>query len=177
METSEKDIYAAGDCVQTNHIVTEDPTYIPLALTANKMGMLAGKNMVGEKKPFEGVAGTSITKAFDLEIGRTGLNTEEAEEKGYDVVKSTIKTRSKAGYYPGSKRIRVTYIMEEDTGKLLGSQMVGDGVGKRIDVVATALDAGYTIDDMLDLDLSYAPPFSPVWDPVLKAARVASKKI
>lgn len=177
MRTNKEDIYAAGDCAQTKHIVTEEPTYIPLALTANKMGMLAGKHIAGIEDPFKGVAGTSITRAFNIEVGRTGLSKKEAEEKGYDVVKSTIKARSKAGYCPGSKIIKISYIMEEGTGKMLGAQIVGEEVGKRIDVVATALNSGYTVHDMLDLDLSYAPPFDPVWDPVLKAARVASKKV
>lgn len=177
MRTSNKDILAAGDCVQSYHIVSGSPVYIPLALTANKQGMFAGRTLAGISKEFKGVAGTAVTKVFDLEVARTGLGLEQAQKEGFNAVKVKIKSKDKAGYYPGAASLMIALIVDKDTARVLGAEMSGTGVYKRIDTIVSSLYSEASVYDILDYDLAYAPPFSPVWDPVLQAARVALKKI
>lgn len=176
METSIPDIYAAGDCATAYHLLLKDDAYIPLGTTANKQGRIAGENAVGGKSIFQGIVGTSIIKVLDLEIGRTGLNREEAARAGFKVRETTVEDHTKAHYYPGSGRITIKLLMNEKDNTLIGAQLVGgSGAGKRIDVLAAAVQLGLTPNQLSELDLSYAPPFSPVWDPVLVAANAASK--
>ena len=178
METSTGDIYAAGDCAVAYHVVLGKPVYIPLGTTANKQGRIAGENAAGGEAVFGGIAGTSAFKIFGLEVARTGLTAREAGEEGFDIVESAIEQPSRAGYYPGGGPIRVKLVADPKTRRLLGAEMVGrDGVAKRIDVFAAALHGDMTVDDVAGFDLSYAPPFSPVWDPVLIAASAIGKKI
>ncbi len=178
LETSEPDIYAAGDCAEMEHIVSGKGVYIPLALNANRMGMYAGLNIAGYNTQFAGTLGSAVLKCFDLTIARTGLGFEEAIDAGFDCARSVITARSRAHYYPGAKPITVVSIFEQRTGRLLGLQMAGeDRVAARINIAATAIQNGMTVNEMLDLDLAYAPPFGPVWDPLLIAARVARKKV
>ncbi len=175
--TSEPAVLAAGDCAESPHIVTGRSAWIPLGTTANKQGRLAGENAVGGDARFGGVAGTNVTKIFGLEAAQTGLSTEAAENEGMepDSVRITGATRSHA--YPGGGRITVKLIFERGSGRLLGAQLVGaEGVAKRVDILAAALAAGMRVHDVAALDLSYAPPFAPVWDPVLIAANQAVKK-
>lgn len=172
METSVPGIWAAGDCAESHHLVRGEPTFIALGTVANKHGLVAGTNIGGGEAEFPGVLGTAITKFNDLEIARTGLSEKEAEDLGRAYRTTTIEARTRSGYYPGSGSIRVKLLVEEESGRLLGGQIVGmQGAGKRIDTIATALTAGMTARNVVDLDLSYAPPFSPVWDPVQIAAR------
>ncbi len=176
--TSEPGVLAAGDCAESPHIVTGRSTWIPLGTTANKHGRIAGENAVGADIRFAGVAGTNVTKIFGLEVAQTGLSTAAAEREGFapDSVRITGTTRSHA--YPGSGRITVKLVFEQQTGRLLGGQMVGvEGVAKRIDILATALAAQMDVHALAALDLSYAPPFAPVWDPILIAANQAVKKL
>jgi NADPH-dependent 2,4-dienoyl-CoA reductase/sulfur reductase-like enzyme len=178
MRTSLPDIFAAGDCADALSIVTAKKVYIPLGTTANKQGRVAGENAAGRETKFEGVAGTAQTKIFDLEVARTGLTSLDAERDKIPYFASTTQGRSRAKAYPAGKPIFITYVVEKETGRLLGAQMVGkEGVAHRIDTLATALYGKMTMDDVARLDLGYAPPFATVWDPILVAANVALKKM
>ncbi len=143
---------------------------------ANKHGRVAGINLTGGDAIFAGVVGTAITKVCDLEVARSGLQEKELHSLGIDYATGRIESLTHAGYYPGAGPITVKLLAEKGSGRLLGGQIVGkEGAGKRIDIVATALHAGLTVEQVADLDLAYAPPFSPVWDPVAIAAREAAK--
>jgi NADPH-dependent 2,4-dienoyl-CoA reductase/sulfur reductase-like enzyme len=178
MQTSAEGVWAAGDCVQSFHLISRRPIYIALATVANKQGHIAGINIGGGSATFPGVVGTAVTKIYDVEVARTGLQEREIKQLGWEYVSSRIEGSTRAGYYPGAGRITVKVFVEKGSGKLLGGQIVGqEGAGKRIDILATALHAGLTVQEMVHLDLSYAPPYSPVWDPVLIAARQSAKLI
>ena len=177
LETSVPDIYAAGDCVETDHIITGEKVWIPLGSTANKQGRVAGSNLAGLEGEFKGVLGTAISKVCDLAIARTGLTEEEAAESGYQVVSSRIKTKNHAGYFPDAKMITIKLVAEEETGLILGAQVIGeDSVDKKIDVLATAIYNEMKADELINLDLAYAPPFSIPKDGVMVAGIVADKK-
>lgn len=165
-------IWAGGDCVEVIDRPTGRRMHVALGTHANKHGRVIGANVIGGDLVFPGVVGTAISKICDLEISRVGLRTAEAEELGLDVVSATIKASTKAHYFPGSGEVNVKVIAERGSGRMLGCQIVGmAGAGKRIDVAATAIWNGMTVEDVTSLDLAYAPPFSPVWDPVQIAAR------
>lgn len=177
-KTDADGIYSGGDCAEAYHLIKEQNDYIPLALTANRQGRVVGANIAGKEELFPGMLGSAVTKLFDLEIGRTGIGMKEAKDLGLDAVKVKVDSFSRAHYYPGGKKIRMALIVEKGSGRLLGAQMAGeDGVAHRINHFATALGAGLSLEQIMDLDLAYAPPFSPVWDPVLIGARVARKKV
>lgn len=172
--TSADGVYAAGDCCESLHRVTGRPTWIALGTVANKAARVAGINLGGGDARFPGVLGTAITRLFDTEIARTGLTEAEAREAGFDPVATTVQASTRAHYFPGNGPIHVKLVHERATRRLLGGQIVGaPGAGKRIDTIATALWAEMSVDDLVYLDLAYAPPFSPVWDPVNTAARQA----
>lgn len=176
--TSQPNIYAAGDCVEVRNLVSGKPDYVPLGTTANKQGRIAGENIGGGTGVFRGVVGTSVFKVFDLEVATTGLNLKAAIKHGFAADKTFISEKSKAGYYPGGEQMTVAVIFDKRSGKLLGAQMVGkEGVSKRIDVFASALVNQMTLEEMTHLDLSYAPPFAPVWDPVLIAVNAARSSL
>jgi NADPH-dependent 2,4-dienoyl-CoA reductase/sulfur reductase-like enzyme len=173
--TNYEDVFAAGDCAEATNVVTGQPTHVPLALTANRAGRAIGQTIGGDELVEVGdIAGTAVVKVFDLEVARTGvIDHEEAEAAGFDPVSKLIRAPSRAHYYPGGHPIEIRLTADRKTGKLLGASMVGEeGVAKRIDTVATALHADMTVEDVEYLDLAYAPPFSPTWDPVLTAAKV-----
>ncbi|MDD3655993.1 MAG: FAD-dependent oxidoreductase [Atribacterota bacterium] len=178
-ETNTPDIYAAGDCAEVKSIVTNQNTYIPLALTANRNGRAVGSTIGGKKTRLSPIAGTAVVKVFQLEVATTGLmDIEVAQKYGFNPIKITIDSRSRAGYCPGSKPIKISLMADSNTKKVLGCSMVGEeGVAKRIDIVATALYSRLTVEQLENLDLAYAPPFSPVWDPVLTAAKVLNEKL
>lgn len=176
MRTNLPDVYAAGDCAEAFHLITGEPAYIPLGSTANKQGRVAGTNAAGGEATFGGVVGTMVMRAFDLAVARTGLTAAQAQALGYAVRAPMIKAMDSSHYFPGAAPIHVKLVVEEGTGRLLGGQIAGRrGVAKRIDVLATALHHRLTVADLQRLDLSYAPPFAPVWDPILVAANVAAK--
>ncbi len=178
METNISGIYSAGDCAEVFHLVLNRPVYIPLGTTANKQGKVAGENAAGGNATFKGVVGTAVFKVFELEVARTGISEKQAKAEGFDYVSTVIEHNSRAHYYPGGSKIRVKLIADRKTGRLLGAEMVGrDGVAKRIDTFATALYAKLRVDEIAQLDLSYAPPFAPVWDPILISANDLEKKI
>ncbi|MFQ6100819.1 MAG: FAD-dependent oxidoreductase [Anaerolineae bacterium] len=176
MRTNLPSIYAAGDCAEVFHLITGEPAYIPLGSTANKQGRVAGTNAAGGEATFGGVVGTMIVRAFDLAVARTGLTTAQAQALGYIVRAPMIKALDTTHYFPGATDIHVKLVVNEGSGRLLGGQIVGRPAAiKRIDVLAAALHHRLTVADLQRLDLSYAPPFAPVWDPILVAANVAAK--
>ncbi|MFD8062829.1 FAD-dependent oxidoreductase [Streptomyces cyaneofuscatus] len=167
-----ENIWAGGDCVEVLDLVAGRTRHIALGTHANKHGQVIGSNVGGGYGTFPGVVGTAVSKVCDLEIARTGLREKDARAVGLRYVTATIESTQRAGYYPGAKPMTVKMIAELRTGRLLGVQIVGrEGAAKRVDVAAVALTAGMTVEQMTALDLGYAPPFSPVWDPVLVAAR------
>lgn len=170
-------IWAGGDCAEVLDRVTGATRHIPLGTHANKHGQIIGRNIGedgAEPVTFPGVVGTAVSKVCELEIGRTGLLEAQASAAGLRYVTVTVEATSRAGYFPGAAVMRVKMLAERGTGRLLGTQIVGrEGAGKRVDIAAVALTAGMTVAEMTALDLGYAPPFSPVWDPVLVAARKA----
>ena len=177
MRTNLPDVFAAGDCAEAYHRITGRGAYIPLGTTANKQGRVAGTNLGGGHAEFEGIVGTVITKVLDVYAALTGLSEKEAQALGYAVQSTMIQAGSRAHYYPGSRPIHVKLVVEEGSGRLLGGQVVGDeGAGPRIDVLATALHKGMTVEELARLDLAYVPPIAPVWDPLLVAANVALKE-
>jgi NADPH-dependent 2,4-dienoyl-CoA reductase/sulfur reductase-like enzyme len=178
LKTSDKNIYAAGDCADAYHMVTGKKTWIPLALRANRAGWAAADNICGKSVELPGITGTAVFKVFDLEVARTGLTVDEATHFGFDPVKVTINARSRAHAHPGSSVIHVQMIGDRKTGRLLGVQMVGrEGVAHRINAPAVALYNRMTVEDYCQTDLAYAPPFGPTWDPTLTAANQLLKKI
>ncbi|MBW8794568.1 MAG: FAD-dependent oxidoreductase [Streptomyces sp.] len=173
-----EDIWAGGDCVEVLNLVSGQEQYIPLGTHANKHGQVIGTNVGGGYATFPGVVGTAVSKVCDLEIARTGLREKDALRVGLQFETVTIESTSRAGYYPGANPMTVKMLAERRTGRLLGVQIVGrEGAGKRVDIAAVALTANMTVEQMTALDLGYAPPFSPVWDPVLVAARKAATKV
>lgn len=168
-------VWAGGDCVETFNRVSQRWGHIALGTHANKHGRVIGENVSGGYATFPGVVGTALSKVCDLEIGRTGLREAEALAAGLRFASTTIEATTRAGYFPGTSPLTVKLLAEHRSGRLLGAQIVGrEGSAKRIDACAVALWTGMTVEEMTGLDLGYAPPFSPVWDPVLVAARVAS---
>jgi CoA-dependent NAD(P)H sulfur oxidoreductase len=174
MRTSLPDVFAAGDCVALEHLVLGRPAWIPLGPAANKTGRVAGTVAAGGSASFGGIVGTAVVKVFGLEVARTGLTLAEAGAAGLAARAVDVVSRSRAKYYPGAQPLHVRLVYAPD-GRLLGGQLAGrEGAAKRIDVLATALHAGLGVADVAGLDLSYAPPFAPVYDPVLTAAIKAS---
>ncbi|MFF4907358.1 FAD-dependent oxidoreductase [Streptomyces sp. NPDC001260] len=173
-----ENIWAGGDCVEVLDLVSGQERHIALGTHANKHGQVIGTNVGGGYATFPGVVGTAVSKVCDLEIARTGLREKDARRVGLRFEAVTIESTSRAGYYPGASPMTVKMLAERRTGRLLGVQIVGrEGAAKRVDIAAVALTAGMTVEQMTALDLGYAPPFSPVWDPVLVAARKASKAV
>ncbi len=172
MQTNIPDVWAAGDCTETLHLISKQHVYIAMGTLANKTGVVAGSNIAGENITFPGAVGTAVCKVCSYEVARTGLQEKDLKKLGIDYVTAMIESKTRAHYYPNSKDITVKLIAEKNSGRLLGGQIIGEeGAAKRIDVLATALTHGLTLQNIIDLDLSYAPPFSPVWDPVQTAAR------
>ncbi len=170
--TNIRNVWAAGDCATTFHLVSNQKFYVALGTVANKTGLVAGKNMIDHKAVFPGVTGTAVCKICSYEVARTGLQEKELKNLNISYVATMITTKSRAGYYPDAKNIYVKLIAQNKTGRILGGQIIGEeGAAKRIDVIAVALTKKLTLRELIDMDLSYAPPFSPVWDPVQTAAR------
>ena len=172
--TSVDNVYAAGDCAEDDHTVTGEPAWVPLGLTANRAGRAIGQTVAGDPEPVGEVAGTAVVKAFDLEAGRVGLTDhDDARAAGFDPVTETITAGSRSGYYPGNEETTVSLTADRESGRVIGGSIVGrDRAAIRIDTLATALESDLTVAEVERLDLAYAPPFSPVWDPILVAAKV-----
>ena len=167
MESSVPDIYAVGDAVQVKHFVSGQDTLIPLAGPANKQGRIAADNICGGDSRYHGSQGSSVIKLFDMTAASTGLNETNAKKAGIDADAVILSPMSHAGYYPGGKVMTMKVVFEKESFRLLGAQIVGyEGVDKRIDVLATAIRAGVKANELKELELSYAPPFSSAKDPV-----------
>lgn len=173
METSIPDIYAVGDAVEVRHFITDKDSVISLAGPANKQGRIVADNICGLNSEYKGSQGSSVIKLFDMTVATTGINEQQAKANGIEYEKVILTQNSHAGYYPGATAMTVKLIFEKATYKILGAQIVGyDGVDKRIDVIATAIRAGMKADELKDLDLAYAPPYSSAKDPVNMAGFV-----
>jgi NADPH-dependent 2,4-dienoyl-CoA reductase/sulfur reductase-like enzyme len=178
MHTSTDGVWAAGDCAEKFHRVSHKHVAVALGTHANKEGRVAGINIGGGYATFPGVLGTAVSKVCSIEMGRTGLKESEAAAAGYQTLSVTVDSTTRAGYYPDAMPIRTKLLVEKRSGRLLGAQIVGrEGAAKRIDVLATALWNEMSVGELHNIDLSYAPPFSPVWDAVLIAARQASQRV
>ena len=177
LQTSHEAAWAAGDCAEKHHRISGRPVTVALGTHANKEGRVAGINLGGGYATFPGVIGTAATKVGSLEVARTGLHEGEAAEAGFVADSVVSEATTRAGYYPGTAVITTKLVVEQGTERLLGAQIVGrEGAAKRIDALAVAVWNGMTVDELLAVDLSYAPPYSPVWDPVVAAARRAAER-
>jgi NADPH-dependent 2,4-dienoyl-CoA reductase/sulfur reductase-like enzyme/rhodanese-related sulfurtransferase len=178
MQTGDPDIYAGGDCVETTHLITGKKVYWPMASAANKQGRVIGDNVTGGRTVYPGISGTAVLKVFDYNVGKTGLNEREARGNGYEVVTALVPGAECAHYYPGCKMILLKIIADARNGRLLGLQAVGPGeTVKRIDVFASALFFKGTVEDLRNIDLAYAPPYSNAIDLAATAANVISNKM
>lgn len=176
--TSDEDIYAAGDCADAFHLVTGERTWIPLALRANRAGWAVADNITGKRVELQGIVGTAVFKVFDLQVARTGLGVAEAERAGFEPSEVMITSRSRAHAHPGNTSLGVQMVGDRKSGRLLGVQMVGkEGVAHRINAPAVALHRKMTVEEFSQCDLAYAPPFGPVWDPMLTAANQLLKRM
>jgi NADPH-dependent 2,4-dienoyl-CoA reductase/sulfur reductase-like enzyme len=179
-ETNRPDVYAAGDCAEAEHVVTGDPVYVPLALTANRHGRAVGRTVAGTPTEGGGVAGTAAVKAFEVEAARTGLlDHDVARTAGFDPFTETIEAKSRAGYYPEGGTVRVTLTVDRPSGRVLGGSLVseyGEGAVHRSHALVGAVTEGVTVAALSNYDLAYAPPFNTTWDPVLTAAKVVDGK-
>lgn len=170
MQTNIPNIYAAGDCVESTNLVTQKPTWVPLGSTANKQGRVAAINITGGHSEFSGVLGSLIVKVFDYTAAKTGLSEKEADKFGYDYESIVITGNDKARYYPNCKNITIKLLADKKTKKLLGSQIIGEGiVDKRIDLVAVALSSNEELKNIVNADLAYSPPYSMATDIILIA--------
>ena len=171
-------VWAAGDCVESIDLVSGNRVHVALGTHANKQGRVLGTNLGGGYATFPGVVGTAVSKVCDLEIARTGLRERDCEAVGFAYLTVSVDSTTRAGYFPGAAPVTVKLVVERRTGRLLGGQIVGrEDSAKRIDVLAVALWNRMTVEEISALDLGYAPPFSPVWDPVLIAARKAADAV
>jgi NADPH-dependent 2,4-dienoyl-CoA reductase/sulfur reductase-like enzyme len=179
MRTGLPDVYAAGDCVVTYHRLLGE-TYLPLGTTAHKQGRVAGENAAGGHREFAGSLGTQVVKVFDQAAARTGLRHHEAAAAGFDPVTVAFQADDHKAYYPGSHKISMRFTGDRGTGRLLGVQLFGHRhaeVAKRIDIAATAIYHGMTIDEVSDLDLSYTPPLGSPWDAVQLGAQAWARHV
>jgi NADPH-dependent 2,4-dienoyl-CoA reductase/sulfur reductase-like enzyme/rhodanese-related sulfurtransferase len=178
LQTSDPDIYAGGDCVRNNHLLTGKPVFAPMGSTANKHGRLIANNIMGYGEKFKGILGTAVVKVFDYSVGKSGLTESQAREAGYEPVTTLIPSSDMPHYYPTKKPVFLKVIADRKTRRLLGIQGVGPGeVVKRIDVLAMAMTLGATIDDLPAVDLGYAPPYSTAIDIAAHAANILRNKI
>ncbi|WP_226479116.1 FAD-dependent oxidoreductase [Natrinema amylolyticum] len=180
-ETSAPDVYAAGDCAEATHVVTGEPAYVPLALTANRHGRAVGQTVTGTPTEGGDIAGTAAVKAFDVEAARTGiLDPDEARAAGFDPVTETVTAKSRAGYYPDGGNVTITLTADRDSERVLGASLVseyGEGAVHRSHAIVAALSEGATVADLENYDLAYAPPFNTTWDPILVAAKVLAESV
>jgi NADPH-dependent 2,4-dienoyl-CoA reductase/sulfur reductase-like enzyme len=171
-------VWAAGDCVESIDLVSGNRVHVALGTHANKQGRVLGTNLGGGYATFPGVVGTAVSKVCELEIARTGLREADCDAVGFRWLAVTVDSTTRAGYYPDAEPITVKLVVEQRSGRLLGGQIVGrEGAAKRVDILAVALWNKMTVEEIAMLDLGYAPPFSPVWDPVLIAARKAADAV
>ncbi len=178
LQTNDPDIFAGGDCVENVNIISGQKVFAPMGSTANKQGRIIGENVCGGRVKFKGILNTVIVKVLDLNIGKTGITEREAKELGFDYISVISAGHDKPHYMENARLITIKLIADAKTRKVLGAQVVGEGdVAKRIDVVASVLTLGGTIEDLFDIDLSYAPPYNSPIDNVAVAANVLLNKL
>ena len=177
METSKKGVYAVGDCAETTNIVTGEHDWIPLAAPANKMGYVAGSNIAGVEMEFPGALKSQLTSFYELEIGKTGLSELEANRHGFNAVSVTISSNTKARYISSKEKITVKMVADADTGRVLGVQAIGSDVSKTIYGASALLYKRAHVEDFFFADFPFYPPKSPVWDPLVVAARNLFRKM
>ncbi|RJS86327.1 hypothetical protein CW704_05830, partial [Candidatus Bathyarchaeota archaeon] len=174
METSVKDVYAAGDCAESVNLITKRPMLSQLGTTAVRQGKVAGINAAGGYSVFMGCLGSCVTKLFDLEIGATGLTGFAASRAGIETVAGTITSKTRADYYPGGKPVRVKIIVDKDTERIVGGQIVGgEEVTQRINALSFAIQKQMTVRELAKADTCYAPPVNETWEPMVLAAEIA----
>ena len=178
METNIPDIFACGDCVEENLLITNTNIWLPLGTNANKEGRVAAINACGGDEKFYGVLGSAVTRCLSLTMSMTGLTVKKAEQLGIETISTTVTKNDKVGYMPDVNNITIKLIADKSTGKLLGCQGIGAGdADKRVNTVTSSLLAGLTVDEFYRNDLTYAPPFSPTIDPLLNAAQILLEKL
>jgi len=178
MQTSDPDIYAVGDCAEKKNLITGKPAYVPLGSTANKEGRVAANAICGVSDAFPGILGSAICKVFDFSVARTGLGEQETRDAGFDVVSCLAPAPDRPHFMPNAKPLFLKLIADRKTRKVLGAQATGPGTAdRRIDIVAMALTAGMTVDQLAQADLTYAPPFSPAVDNLITAANILRNKL
>ena len=177
-KTNIENIYAIGDCAEKTNLITKKPCWIPLGSTANKEGRACALNLSGQPEAFDGVLGSAVTRYNGFTMSRTGLSEKEAIQEGYDIIIDTVTKKDKAGYMPDVKNITIKVIADKTTGKILGAQAIGCGdADKRVNTVTGAIVSGKAVKDFINLDMTYAPPFSPSIDPLLTALANLDKKM
>ena len=178
METSDPAIFAAGDCCEKIHRVSGRPVLSPLGDTANKEGRVAGENAAGGNARFYGIVGAACVKVFKLEIGMAGITESQAKKLGYPAISQVVEASSRVGIYPGVQHSLLKIVADSSSGRILGGNWIGrDGEARKINTLAVALYNNMTLEEISRLDLAYAPPFSPVWDPLLIAANLLKRKV
>ncbi|MCD6325617.1 FAD-dependent oxidoreductase, partial [Candidatus Bathyarchaeota archaeon] len=178
METSVKDVYAAGDCAESVNLITKRPMLSQLGTTAVRQGKVAGINAAGGYSIFMGCLGSCVTKLFDLEIGATGLTGFAASRAGIETVAGTITSKTRADYYPGGKPVRVKIIVDKDTERIVGGQIVGgEEVTQRINALSFAIQKQMTVRELAKADTCYAPPVNETWEPMVLAAEIAIRRL
>jgi NADPH-dependent 2,4-dienoyl-CoA reductase/sulfur reductase-like enzyme len=178
MQTNDPAIWAAGDCCEKLDRISGLPVLSPLGDTANKEGRVAGENAVGGQAEFHGIVGAACVKIFDLEIGIAGLTEAKARSLGLPIMSQVVESTSRVPFYPGARPTLLKIVAQQSSGRILGGNWIGwDGEARKINLLAVALHQGMTLEEISRLDLAYAPPFSPVWDPLLIAANLLQKKL
>ena len=178
MRTNLQDIYACGDCVEKINMVSNAPVWLPQGSTANKEGRVAAINACGEVEDFEGILGSAVLRYHALNISMTGLTEKTAQKLGYDTVSVVITKRDKAGYMPEVQNVTLKLVADRRSHKVLGAQAIGCGdADKRVNTVSVGLLSGMRVEDLLDVDLTYAPPFSTSIDILISAARILKSKL
>ena len=178
METNVKDVYACGDCVESTNIITKRPVVCQLGTTAVRQARVAGTNAAGGYAIFLGVLGAAVTRLFDLEIGAVGLTEAFAQRAGIETVSMTLSGKTRAGYYPGALPVRIKLVVEKETEKIVGAQIVGgEGVAQRINALSFAILKEMTVKELAKAETCYAPPVSETWDPIILTAQALLKKL
>ncbi len=178
METNAKDVYAAGDCAESVHMITKRPALPQLGTTAVKQAKVAGINAAGGYAIFPGVLGSAVTKLFDIEIGVTGLNEFFAGRAGIETVSGTVSSKTKADYYPGALPIRIKLVVEKESERIIGGQIIGgEAVTQRVNALSFAIQKQMTIRELAKADTAYAPPVNETWEPMILAAEIAIRKL
>lgn len=178
LQTNDPDIYALGDCAETTHLVSQKRMFLPMATYANRQGRVVGDNLAGGKSVFSGVLGTSVLHTMGFNVGRTGLGEKQARELGFDIVTAVNHAFDRTHYHPDHGLVLMKLITEAGSGRILGAQALGAGDAvKRIDVVATAISMGATVEQLAEVDLGYAPPFSTPIDLATHTANIVRNKV